>query len=119
LAEPAPASRAILAACNLIRQGYPDMTELTGQVGFASPAAQRKFSKRRAGIELLATIALAVSLVIAATAVSIGMARAQALGAVTRNDGGPLAIALCLGLAVVGGSGLAATLRREAKRRRG
>jgi hypothetical protein len=53
------------------------MTVLTGKVGFASPIAHQSFASRR-GIELFATVALAVSLVIAATAVSIGMARAQA-----------------------------------------
>ena len=55
------------------------MTELTGMVGFASPTTEKKLSRRRAlGLELLATVSLAVCLVIAATAVSIGMARAQA-----------------------------------------
>jgi len=59
------------------------MTELTGQAGFASPIAEKNFAKRRrAGVELFATLALAVSLLVAATAVSIGMARAQALHAV-------------------------------------
>jgi Na+/glutamate symporter len=49
-------------------------------VGFASPIAEKKFSRRRTlGVELIATLALAVSLIIAATAVSIGMARAQLL----------------------------------------
>jgi hypothetical protein len=58
------------------------MTELTGMVGFASPITEQKFSRRRnLGVELLATVALAISLVIAATAVSIGMARAQTLRA--------------------------------------
>ena len=53
------------------------MTELTGMVGFASPNTEKRFSRRRnLGVELLATVALAISLVIAATAVSIGMARA-------------------------------------------
>jgi hypothetical protein len=55
------------------------MTALTGKVGFASPTADKIFSSRRRGVELFATVALAISLVIAATAVSIGMARAQAL----------------------------------------
>jgi len=59
------------------------MTELTGMAGFTAPIAERTFAKRRrAGVELLATVALAASLLIAATAVSIGMARAQALHAV-------------------------------------
>jgi hypothetical protein len=57
------------------------MTELTGKVGFASPVSDKIFAKRRrAGVELFATLALAISLVIAATAVSIG-ARAQVLHA--------------------------------------
>ncbi len=59
------------------------MTELTGMAGFTSPIAGKTFAKRRrAGVELFATLALAVSLLVAATAVSIGMARAQALHAV-------------------------------------
>jgi Na+/glutamate symporter len=59
------------------------MTELTGMVGFTSPIAEKTFAKRRrAGVELFATLALAVSLLVAATAVSIGMARAQSLHAV-------------------------------------
>ncbi len=58
------------------------MTELTGMVGFASPVKDKIFAKRRrAGVELLATIALADSLAVAATAVSIGVARAQSLHA--------------------------------------
>ena len=59
------------------------MTELTGKAGFASPTDEKTFAKRRrAGVEMFATLALAVSLLVAATAVSIGMARAQALHAV-------------------------------------
>jgi len=59
------------------------MIELTGQAGFASPIAENALSRRRIlGIELIATLALAVSLIIAATAVSIGMARAQSLARV-------------------------------------
>ncbi len=58
------------------------MTELTGMVGFASPSSEKRFFRRRhLGVELLATVALAISLIIAATAVSIGMARALALHA--------------------------------------
>jgi len=89
------------------------MTELTGQVGFASPIAEKKLSKRRrVGVELLATVALAVSLIIAATAVSIGMARAQALGAVSDRDSAPFAIALILGLMMAGMGWLTAIAAR-------
>lgn len=91
------------------------MTELTGrEVGFASPATERKFSIRRAGIELAATTGLAVALVIAAAAVSIGMARAQALGSGAHHAGAPLALA-AVGLSVVvaGWGGLSALVARD------
>ena len=50
------------------------MAELTGQPGFAPPQAQRAGSRRRQAtmIELLATVTLTLSLVVAATAVSMG-----------------------------------------------
>jgi hypothetical protein len=57
------------------------MTGLTGKIGFTSPISEseKSFAKRRrAGVELFATVALAICLVIAATAVSIGMASAHA-----------------------------------------
>jgi hypothetical protein len=63
----------------VIREGTKRvMTELTGKVGFASPISKTVLSKKRIlGVELVATLALAVSLIIAATAVSFGVARAQ------------------------------------------
>jgi hypothetical protein len=50
------------------------MAELTGQPGFAPPKAQQTGMRRRQAImiELLATATLTVSLVVAATAVSMG-----------------------------------------------
>ena len=49
------------------------MTEPTGNLGFAPPRANKALSRRRtAAVELIATVALTVSLVIAATAVSVG-----------------------------------------------
>ena len=66
------------------------MTELTGKVGFSAPIAEKTFSRSRPpirrqilGIELFASVALVVCLIIALTAVSIGMARAQVLHAVS------------------------------------
>jgi hypothetical protein len=55
-------------------QGTTTMTELTGQPGFAPPEKQRTGSRRRQAtmIELIATVTLTVSLVVAATAVSMG-----------------------------------------------
>lgn len=78
------------------------MTTLPGKVGFASPVSEKKFSKRRAGVELLATGALAVGLVVAVTAVSIGMAHAQTLGPVRPSNGASLALAYLSRLGIWG-----------------
>jgi len=49
------------------------MTELSGSPGFAPPLAGKKLSRRRAvALELVATVTLTISLVVAATAVSLG-----------------------------------------------
>lgn len=49
------------------------MAELTGSPGFAPPRKQNTATRRRAAtIELIATVGLTISLVIAATAVSLG-----------------------------------------------
>jgi len=96
------------------------MTELDGRkVGFSSPATKQNFSVRRTGIELAATIGLAAALVIAATAVSIGMARAEKLGG-TVHHGFPLAIAAVgLGVVMAGWGGLSALVARDTKMPRG
>ena len=47
-------------------------------------------------VELIITAALALSTAVAVTAVSLGMARADVVGAMTNGDGTPLAIALCI-----------------------
>jgi hypothetical protein len=60
------------------------MTELTGNPGFAPPRAEQMLSRRHAvALELIATVALTVSLVVAATAVSMGdrsLARGDVVG---------------------------------------
>ena len=48
------------------------MTELTGNPGFAPRTEQMLSRRRMAALELIATVSLTVSLVVAATAVSIG-----------------------------------------------
>jgi hypothetical protein len=57
----------------LIRGITTTMTELSGHPGFAPPRAEQTLSRRRAiALELIATGALTASLIIAATAVSMG-----------------------------------------------
>jgi hypothetical protein len=85
----------------------PTMSDFYGKVGFASPAVDSKSVKRRhVAIELVATLALAVSLIIAVTAVSIGAARAQVLGAVAHNKDASLAIGAVVALVMAGLGGM-------------
>ena len=48
------------------------MAELTGNPGFAPPRKENTVSRHAAAIELIATVGLTISLVVAATAVSLG-----------------------------------------------
>jgi hypothetical protein len=85
------------------------MTELTGKVGFASAVSTKRITRCRiVGVELIATMALVVCLIIAVTAVSIGMARAQAFANIDRHDHAPFAVALFFGAVMVGMGGLTA-----------
>jgi hypothetical protein len=61
-------------ATNDDSRGTTTMAKLTGQPGFAPPRTQRTGTRRRQAImiELVATATLTVSLVVAATAVSMG-----------------------------------------------
>jgi len=68
-----------------------------------SPPNDRALGRERHTVtlaELITTIALTVCTLIAVTAVSVGIARADA-GAIIDNEGGLFAIALVLGLAFV------------------
>jgi hypothetical protein len=79
------------------------INDLTGQVGFATPITEKSVAKRRRlGVELFATLALAVSLMIAATAVSIGMARAQTFHGAGHYQTAPLSVASFLGTVTAG-----------------
>ena len=90
------------------------MTELAGKVGYASPVSTKRITRCRiAGVELIATVALVVCLIIAATAVSIGMARAQAFADIDRHDHTSFAVALFFGALMVGMGGLTAIAASE------
>ena len=90
------------------------MTELTGKVGFASPVSTKRITRCRIlGVELIATMALVVCLIIAATAVSIGVARAQAFADIGRHDHASLAVALFFGTVMAGMGGMTAMAAGE------
>ena len=85
------------------------MTELTGKVGYASPVSTKRITRCRiVGVELIAAMALVVCLIVAVTAVSIGVARAQALANIDRHDHVPFAVALFFGAMMAGMGGLTA-----------
>jgi hypothetical protein len=65
---------------------------LIARVEVRQPSAPKRRSI--AAVELLTTVALALSTAVAVTAVSIGIARADMLGVVTQGDATPFAIAL-------------------------
>ena len=62
---------------------------------------------------IVTTIALMLSLVVAVSAVSIGMARAGTLGGIAESGGGRFALAGFLTLAVAGMGGFSALIVRD------
>jgi hypothetical protein len=69
-------------------------------------------------VELIATAALAFSTVVAVTAVSIGIARADAFAVGANADAAPFAIALFLGLLLSVMGGLTAIMADSPDKRR-
>jgi hypothetical protein len=67
-----------------------------------TPPSRGQKHRSIACVELITTFALALSTAVAATAVSIGIARAEVIDAAAKTDGTPLAIALFLGLLLAG-----------------
>ena len=68
--------------------------------GFTAPTDRALGHERRtvALAELVAIIGLALSTIVAATVVSVGIARANVVGNVIDNEGSVFAVALLLGL---------------------
>jgi hypothetical protein len=83
------------------------MDKRSKTAGFRGPEADDGVESRRVVVAELAAIAgLTVATVIAATAVSVGIARASVLDGVIGNDGTLFIIALLLGLAFAAIGGL-------------
>ena len=76
--------------------------------GFFPPTADRLGHERGtvALAELVTTAALAVAIIVVATVVSVGIARADAIGNVIDNEGSLFAVSLVLGLLFIGMGGL-------------
>ena len=84
------------------------MREHIRSAGFTAPSNRQLGSERRAVAlaELAASLALALSTLIAATVVSVGIARADVASNVIDNESGLFAIALLLGVLFIGMGGL-------------
>jgi hypothetical protein len=84
------------------------MRSATKSAGFMLPANRTLGSEHRTVVfaELVASLALALSTLVAATVVSIGIAHADVVGNVIDNEGGLFVISLVLGLLFIGMSGL-------------
>jgi hypothetical protein len=86
-----------------------------------TPSVGRKLGRERriaALAELVASVALAVCTIVAATAVTVGIARADVAGSIVGHESSVFAVALVLGLLFIGmGSLTAMSLSAERPRR--
>jgi hypothetical protein len=108
-AECSPASRETIEL-RLIRGG--EMARHPDRVGFEHPIlAKRALRHRRIALaELVATVALVISILVAVTVVSIGIARADT--PISAGDEGRLALAVFIGLLIAGMGGITALVAR-------
>ena len=78
--------------------------------GFSAPSARALGDERRslALAELMTIIGLALSTIVAATVVTVGIAHADVAGNVIDNEGSLFAVALLLGIVFIGIGGYSA-----------
>ena len=89
---------------------------LSAESEHATPGVHAPQHQPAVPVELIATVALALLTLVAVTAVSIGIARADVVDAVTKGDGVPLAIALCIALLLAAMGGLTAIVVGDPRR---
>ena len=88
------------------------MRKRTHSSGFAARSGRAIGNERHtvALAELVAIVGLALSTIVAATVVSVGIARASVVGNVIDNEGSLFTVALLLGLVFIAMGGLSLTL---------
>jgi len=88
--------------------------------GFEHPTRRERSAERRtlAVTQLVATAALALCTLVAATAVSIGIARADTISSIVDNDMSTFALALLLGAVFASMGGLSALILPDMRDRR-
>ena len=86
------------------------MRDNIGSPGFTAPSGRALGNEHRtvALAELITIVGLALSTIVAATVVSVGIARANVVGNVIDNEGSLFTVALLLGLIFIAMGGLTA-----------
>jgi hypothetical protein len=94
------------------------MRKTIDKPGFKAPASRTLGGERQtvALAELIAIVGLAFSTVVAATVVSVGIARADVVGNVIDNEGSLFTISLVLGLIFMAGLTVFTLPRHKPKR---
>jgi hypothetical protein len=103
------APRGTMPAHKTAAAAPPAVADASGVHGAPAPRTHWSAS----AVEMAATLGLALSTLVAITAVSIGIARADVLAVQADADGGPLAIALFIGLLLSGMGGLTAIMAQD------
>jgi hypothetical protein len=87
------------------------------RAGFSAPARHPLGRERRTVMlaELVAGLALALSTMIAATVLTVGIARAGVIDGVVGHEGSLFSVALLIGVIVIGIGGLAVLPDRKAE----
>lgn len=97
------------------------MSKIEHFSGFRGPVSQQGSgveSRRTVCAELAAIVGLSIATLVAATVISVGVARASVVDGIIDNDGGIFAIALVLGLAFIAIGGFTALMPGPRRRHR-
>jgi hypothetical protein len=88
-------------------------SDLQDRAGFDHRPLHQETAQQRSALALIASMALAISTAVAATVVSIGIARAEILGSVANGTNRPVAVAVLIGVVLAGMGGLTAMVTRH------
>ena len=99
----------------MIRKAEAMTSDRNDRTGFAPRRCERRHGRSSAFAQLITSVALVLSIAVAATAVSMGIARADGVAAVAQDSNTHVAIASVLAMVVIA-AGLAVAVRRSSVR---
>jgi LDH2 family malate/lactate/ureidoglycolate dehydrogenase len=99
----------------VIRKAEAMTSDRNDRTGFAPHRRERRRGRSTAFAQLITSVALVLSIAVAATAVSMGIARADGVAAVAQDSSTHVAIASVLAMVVIA-AGLAVAVRRSSVR---